>query len=167
MFRIFDERIAPSKIGPVVLSQATSSHMTMIEHFQRTHTESLGFIPTAAMNHRMSLGDYLKVTANGQDAGFLLVSAGTRKPVRIAQILVTDELWRQGVGTACIQMIRQYAAGMRCPSVVGAGAEGLPIHEVARVTGANQVQVVTPSNKRKRKIIHWCWGPIPQQNLQQ
>ena len=149
--------LLPSVLGPVRIQTAKIENLPMIEHYQRKWHDHIGFMPRAAQEHRLERGDYWRLELNGQDAGFLLLGAGILKPVRFGQLMVDPDLWRRGLGAACVARVKLHAAGLPRPGIRADVAEGLSMNLVAAATGARLIEVEDRQNRRRRRILRWIW----------
>lgn len=153
------DKIAATGLGPLRLSTATEKDQLWIEHLQRRFSNQLGFVPRAAIPGLIEARNYIKLAINGSDAGFVLACGGTTKPVRISQIAVDEDLWRLGIGTAAIEMIRKNALAFRKPSVIVTVRHGLAMNQVALETGATHIYDNLQMGKRKKRLHTYLWNP--------
>lgn len=129
----------------------------MIEHFQQQFHSNIGFVPRGAQQQRLENHDYWKISTNGQSCGFVLVGGGTRQPIRLSQIAIAEDLWRNGIGRSVITAAKNYALQFRKPQIVATIADSLAMNEVAAATAAIHTATTIRKSLRKRRCNHWLW----------
>ena len=158
----------PHSLGVVQIATATPSDALWIEHLQRKFSNDLGFVPRAGIRGLLDRRNYLRIDLDGKDAGFVLVTGGITKPVRISQIAIDEQLWRNGIGAIAIALIRKKALLMRKPDVVATTRDGLIANIVAIETGATHLATTLIAHARKKRShlylwSHLCVGKPPQE----
>lgn len=106
-------RAKQTAAGLIRMRTLQVSELTWVEHLRAKHlSNQIGFVPTAAYADRLRRGDLLHIALDGQDAGFVLVGAGTRRPLRISQLAVHPDLWAQRIGPTCINWLLRHARAL-------------------------------------------------------
>lgn len=159
-------------LGTLRITTATEKHLPWIEHLQRRLHRMIGFVPTPAQRQRMGACDYWLLDLNGDDAGFLLLGAGLRKPVRLSQIAVHPDLWNGGIGTAAMSCVLTAAKRMPCPTVVADVASNLfQMQQMCTNTGALHDSTRLYVSTRQRKTLRFRWpsatDPLPGSSARQ
>lgn len=155
---LITEKVATLQ-GILCVQTATEKDALWIEHLQRRFSNQLGFVPRSAIPGLIEARNYLKLALDGNDAGYVLACGGTTKPVRISQIAVDEALWRLGLGSATIEVIRKKALAFRKPSVVVTVRDGLAMNQVALDTGAVHTHTTITTAKRKKRLLSYRWDP--------
>lgn len=146
--------------GELLVSTATEKNQLWIEHLQRQYSNQLGFVPRSGIAGLLGFRNYLQLTIDGIDAGFVLTCGGITKPVRISQIAVDEDLWRNGIGSATIEVIRKKALLMPKRSVIVTVRDGLAMNSVAIDTGAIHTATSLTIAKRKKRLHTYAWSPL-------
>lgn len=154
------------KLGDLRVETATAVDLRYIDHLSRKLAWNIGYVPIAARENHLQQGNYWRVQLNGEPCGFLLIGAGNRLPTRLSQIAIDEQIWRNGVGQACIDILQRHAAAAKCPGIVASIADRLPMIEVAKVTGAVHVATRLQLSRRKRRVQHWYWPAAGVESLQ-
>lgn len=142
---------------PWTIETATPTDQTYIEHLQRLHSNSLGFVPRIAITDHVTRGNYDLLTINGQPAGYVMHGGGIRRPYRLIQVALSEDLWRKGFGRRLLASSLARARTRPQPTMTATVAEELTMNEVARATGARIIRIEPAANRRKRRLIHWEW----------
>ena len=145
-------------LGDLRIVTAKSTTLPWIEHLQRRLHPMIGFVPTPAQQQRIAAGDYWMLTLNGDDAGFLLLGAGTRRPLRLSQIAVHPDLWNGGIGTAATAEVLRHALTLPKPTLIADVASDL--HQMQRMctnSGAKHVSTRLYVSARKRRTLRFQW----------
>lgn len=150
----------PSAVGAVTVRTASPRSRLWIDHLSRAFVLNVGYVPKHHRAQRLVNFDYWLVSLDQEPAGFLLIGGGTRAPVRISQIAIDADLWRCGLGAACVEVVRAYAAFQPRPDVHGDIAFGLPMEAVASSTRAVQTCSRLHLSCRGRRTGHWRWDPL-------
>lgn len=150
----------PSAVGRVSIRTALPRDRAWIDHLSARFVLNVGYVPRNHRAMRIASFDYWLVTLDGEPAGFLLIGAGTRRPVRLSQIAIDADLWRRGLGQACVSVVRTYAAFQPMPGVEGDIAFGLPMEHVAASTAGVQTSSRLRVSLRGRRTGHWRWSPL-------
>lgn len=147
-------------LGELRIVTATAAALPWIEHLQRKMHRMIGFVPLPAQQQRAAANDYWLLTLNGDDAGFLLLGAGIRQPVRISQIAVHPDLWNAGIGTAATTTVRRHAATMPCSTVIADVASDLhQMQQMCITTGGKHVSTRLYLSLRRRRTLRFLWPP--------
>jgi GNAT superfamily N-acetyltransferase len=128
-----------------------------IEHLARKHSNAIGFVPRTAIADHLERGSYHLLVLNGQEAGYIMHSGGFRRPHRIIQVAITEELWRLGYGTLLIQTALDTARERVIPSVTASVRIGLPMNLVATATGATITDTSYRRTARGLVLNHYQW----------
>lgn len=137
---------------------ATAADLPWIEHLSRKLSNALGFVPRAAVCDHIGRNNYLMLDLNGQAAAFSLLSGGSRRPTRIIQHAVTDELWRSGYGTVLLAAVAQRALLAKRPGITLSCRDGLIANDFWTATGAERVGTLHPLTARRRSIHAYHYG---------
>lgn len=146
-----------SNLGPLRLRTATPADRSFIDHWSARFGEFIGHVPRVARAQRLDQGAYLLAEIEQEPVGFLLLGGGQRAPLRLSQIAVLEDLWRNGLGSICIRHLQTRVERTGLPLVASVAAT-LPMNEVARVTGGVHVASSLARGKRGRALQHWVWG---------
>lgn len=139
---------------------ANHSDIPYIASLARQHVNKIGFVPTAALHDHINRGSIHMLMINNQPAGYLLSAGGFRRPHRIIQVAITDEMWLKGYGAQLIAHARTTAASRPIPSVSASIRDGLPMQIVAEHTGAQLTGISTRPTARAKILTHWIWPPL-------
>lgn len=166
MLTITDQTLETSTIATIppprttatwTLRTATTKHSSYIEHLARLHSNSIGFVPRAAILNHLERHNYDLLEIDGQQAGYIMHGGGIRKPYRIIQVAIDEQLWRQGFGTLLLARSLVRARSRPQPTATATVADHLPMNDVAVATGATLTSIDTPPNARRRPLRHWQW----------
>jgi len=135
----------------------TARDLTYLDHLSRRFSRQVGFLNRTAMREHLELGHYTVLDLEGQPAAFTLTTGGIRKPVRIVQHAVDEEMWRQGWGLKLIEAAALKAT--RCPQ---AGLnltcrDGLPANAFWQAAGARLIDVRPGGRERRKMLLEWSF----------
>lgn len=141
------------------ITPATSAQLAYIIHLQSLHTGALGFVPKSAIVDHIKRDSYHILELDGQAAGYIMHNGGHRRPYRIIQVALDEELWRLGFGSHLIHvaLTRAQTRPNRATSVTV--ADGLAMCDVATATGATRTKTYDPKNTRHRRLHEYLWIP--------
>jgi GNAT superfamily N-acetyltransferase len=140
------------------LVRATLIDLKFVDSLQRKFGDSLGFLPTAALEANLTAGNVVKCNENGDAAGYLLVRpvlAWQPFMASIVQAAVCMDAQRRHHGLAQLLLIESEARARGQVALQANCAVGVEANEFWRAAGFKPIVHMTPDTKSKRHII--CW----------
>lgn len=167
------------------IRQANPGDLSFLRWLQnRPSSRDAGYVHPAAMLERIERGEVLLAEVNDQPAAYVIVSRRADRLANIPQIVVTEELWRNGIGeqlmTAAIaQARRNNARAMVLKTAYGAAANlfwpQLHFTPVATMAGQRRPLLawclplaepglhLPPPSRRRSHVLTWKWPTQSQQ----
>lgn len=146
------------RLGTVIISTARHTDNAYIDQLQRQFFSHVGCVNRGARDDRIERNDYWRCLLNGQHAGFVLLSGGVTRCMRLSQVAIDEELWRNGLGTVIIEQVRRFAhAHAKHDTVAVSVATDLPMNEVVTATQAAHVATRLELSSKRRRLNHYVW----------
>jgi N-acetylglutamate synthase-like GNAT family acetyltransferase len=149
-------------IAPVAAAQhllrATPSDLRFIDSLQRKFSRSLGFLPKAALEANLEIGNVDLCLENGDPAGYLLcrpVLSWQPLLCSIVQAAVAMDAQRRHHGLALLLQIEERARARGQVGMQANCAIGVEANEFWAAAGFKPIAHLTPATKSQREII--CW----------
>lgn len=136
---------------------ATASDLAYVEHLARLHSNSIGFVPRAALLDHIERSNVRLLMLNGQHAGYTLAGGGKVRPYRLIQVAISEELWRNGYGAVLIYDARRTAAERPMSTMTASIRDGLPMLDVAEHTGARRTATILRNTARHKPVHDYLW----------
>lgn len=154
-------RIPRHPLGDVTIEIARVDELAYIDSLQRKFVNNTGFVPRTAIADHLTRHSYHLLRINAQPVGYAMHAGGTRKPLRLIQVAISDEAWRHGLGTALIHLAKHRARSSLQPGMTATVRDGLPMNQVVTTTGATPIGRDTTPTARHRDRIHYIWNTFP------
>jgi GNAT superfamily N-acetyltransferase len=103
----------PHPTARTVVLPATSADLPFVVSLQKAYHRALGFLPRAALDEKIRLGQVLLARTGRARAGFLHHGSPSRPEVRVFQLAVTRAAQGRGAGGALVDALLESAAGAR------------------------------------------------------
>jgi len=147
-------------LGSIDVRIATPEDRHFIDALQRKHVNNTGFVPFTAIEDHLNRQSYHLLSINGQPTGYAMHAGGTRKPLRLIQVALSEDAWRNGLGTVLIQLALQRAENALKTGMTATVREGLTMNQVVTATGATPTRRDTTPPARGLDRIHYAWSGI-------
>jgi GNAT superfamily N-acetyltransferase len=140
------------------LRTAVAGDLAYLVQLQRRWSNAVGFVPFSAMRERLGANQYWILELDGEAAGYALLGAGRRCPLRLSQLAVDASLLRKGLGAFLVGEARRWASWWATDSrlVVDCRLD-VPMMEVAPATGACEVTRSPAQGARGLPSVRWQW----------
>jgi len=144
-------------LGSIHIRIATTADRSYIDALQRKHVNNIGFVPRTAIDDHLARQSYHLLSINGQPTGYAMHAGGTRKPLRLIQVALSEDAWRNGLGTALIELALQRAKNTLKTGMTATVRDGLTMNKVVTATGATPIGRDTAPTARGRDRIRYSW----------
>lgn len=148
-------------LGDIVICVATPDDLAYIDSLQRTFVNNVGFVPRTAIADHLDRRSYHLLKINSQPTGYAMHAGGTRKPLRLIQVAISDDAWRHGLGSTLIHLALHRARNSVQPGMTATVRDALPMNQVVTATGAKITGRDTTPTARRRDRIHYAWSRTP------
>lgn len=145
-------------LGSIDVRIATPEDLAFLDSLQRKHVNNTGFVPRAAISDHLDRQSYHLLSINGQPTGYAMQAGGTRKPLRLIQVALSEDAWRFGLGTVLIQLALRKAKTALKTGMTATVRDGLPMNKVVTAAGATPTGRDTTPTARARDRIHYTWS---------
>lgn len=150
--------LAATLARPPLIRRARPQDAKFLSHLQKTFSNELGFLPTAALQWYIEQQRVGVVLENGDPAGYVLGRPAYKyqpdmRP--ITQTAVAMDAQRRHLGLALIARVCQHAVDARQLAVQAICAGDLIANEFWYSAGFESVALLTPGNARRRTLIVW------------
>lgn len=150
--------VAEPSPPPRRLVKATSGDLKFIDSLQRKFARSLGFLPLAAIEQHVQLGNVTLTNENGDEAGYLLVRpvlAWRPEMASIVQAAVCMDAQRRHHGLALLLQVECEARARGQIALQANCAIGVEANDFWKAAGFKPIAHMTPATKSGRHVI--CW----------
>jgi len=134
---------------------ATPTDATYIDHLMHRFSAEVGFLTRTAILEHLEHGHYSLLEISGDPVAYTLTTGGIRKPVRILQHAVDEELWRQGWGLKLIEAAALKATRCPMPGLTLTCRDGLPANAFWQSSGARLIDIRPGGRERRKMVLHW------------
>lgn len=136
---------------------ATPADAAYIDHLMHRFSSEVGFLPRSAMTEHLELGHYCLLELEGQPSAYTLTTGGIRKPVRILQHAVDEDLWRQGWGLRLLEAAALKATRCPTPGLTLTCRDGLPANAFWQTSGAKLARIMPGGRERRKLLLEWSF----------
>lgn len=140
----------------------------MIEYvlsLAKKHTDEIGFLPKATVEHYVRAGQVLLETENDEMCGFLIFGNGWPR-LKIYQACVQLDAQRRAHGLAMVGKLIARASERGYEAVSLWCADDLPANEFWEAAGFQKLKSKPGGKRRNRKLNLWVfWLPTRQLRL--
>lgn len=125
----------------------------------RKHTDEIGFLPKATVEHYVRAGQVLLETENNEPCGFLIFGNGWPR-LKIYQACIQYDAQRRAHGLALVGRVIALASERGCDAVSLWCADDLPANEFWRAAGFQMLRSKPGGRRRGRDLNLWVyWLP--------
>lgn len=143
---------------PRALAKATLADLRFVDNLQKRFGRSLGFLPRAAIEGHIELGNVTLARENDDHAGYLLVRpvlSWRPELASIVQAAVCMDAQRRQHGLALLLQVESEARSRGQVGLQANCAIGVEANEFWRAAGFKPIAHLTPNTKSGRHVI--CW----------
>lgn len=142
----------PCPLLSIGIAEAPS--VSFVNHLQnRSYARDAGWIPRGALEERIKLGHVLVATLNGQPAAHLVLAPRADRILHVSQVVVDEEAWRAGIGSALMAEAYRIGALRACTTLTVKCALDAPAH---RFWPESAMQWIATTTSRRRLVA--CWS---------
>ena len=125
----------------------------------KKHTDEIGFLPKATVEHYVRAGQVLLETEDGDPCGFLIFGNGWPR-LKIYQACIQYDAQRRAHGLALVGRVIALASERGCDAVSLWCADDLPANEFWRAAGFQLLRSKPGGRRRERNLNLWVyWLP--------